>query len=91
MQAVRSCWLWQSLPVLRRRRLIHRAVPTDILKWARKEQRHLFPHLAPNGAKTAAKVSDGNRRELARVLKRVLRGVDDLPEPLRAAIKAALD
>ena len=87
MQAVRSCWLWQSLPVLRRRRSIHRAVPTDILKWARKEQRHLFPHLAPNGAK----VSDGNRRELARVLKRVLRGVDDLPEPLRAAIKAALD
>jgi hypothetical protein len=39
----------------------------------------------------AAKVSDGNRRELARVLKRVLREVDDLPEPLRAAIKAALD
>ena len=37
------------------------------------------------------KVSDGNRRELARLLKRVLREVDDLPEPLRAAIKAALD
>ena len=66
-----------------------RTTPTDILKWARKEQGHLFPHLAPNGAKTAAKVSDRNRRELARVLKRVLREVDDLPEPLRAAIKAA--
>jgi len=38
--------------------------PTDIMKWARKTQRHLFPHLAPLGAKSAAKVADGNRKDL---------------------------
>jgi hypothetical protein len=27
-----------------------RTRPTDILKWAREKQRHLFPHLAPRGA-----------------------------------------
>ena len=34
------------------------------MKWARKTQRHLFPHLAPLGAKSAAKVADGNRKDL---------------------------
>src|SRR4029077_12807441 len=38
--------------------------PTDIMKWARKTQRHLFPHLAPLRAKSAAKVADGNRKDL---------------------------
>ncbi len=38
--------------------------PTDIMKRARKTQRHLFPHLAPLGAKSAAKVADGNRKDL---------------------------
>ena len=34
------------------------------MKRARKTQRHLFPHLAPLGAKSAAKVADGNRKDL---------------------------
>ena len=28
-----------------------RTVPTDIMKWAREKQRHLFPHLRPHAAK----------------------------------------
>jgi hypothetical protein len=53
--------------------------PTDIMKWARKTQRHLFPHLAPLGAKSAAKVANGDRRELLALLDRVLNEVDALP------------
>jgi len=34
------------------------------MKWARKTQRHLFPHLVPLGARSAGKVADGNRKDL---------------------------
>ena len=64
--------------------------PTDIMKWARKHQRHLFPHLPPLGAKSVIKLANGNRHDLRALLDRVLREVDDLPASLRAAIEEAV-
>lgn len=80
-----------------------RTRPTDIMKWARKDQPQVFPHLSRHATPTAkAKVSPARSphgvpadaipefSDVRKLLARVLREVDNLPEELRGAIEAAL-
>jgi len=63
--------------------------PTDIMKWARKHQRHLFPHLRPNNATPQPRKRPPSEAEL--LLRRVLADVGDKLNPaLRTAIEEAL-